>query len=230
MTVETGPVRVTLADDEPLILSGLRMALGHDPSIEVVGEAGDGVAALELIRRERPAVALVDIRMPRLDGIEVASRITADETLVATRVVVLTTFADDQHLVAAVQAGASGYLLKSMPPEDIRAGVHAAARGDTSLAPSLVRRLLEEYAGRSTPRDPRLDRLTEREADVLREVARGRSNVEIGLVLFVSEGTVKTHVAAVLRKLELRDRTQAAVAAYELGLVRIGDGQARPSG
>lgn len=216
-------VTVTLADDEPLVLSGLRLVLGTDPVIEVVGEALDGRQALEVIVRCRPAVALVDIRMPRLDGIEVARRVAADPDLAATRVVMLTTFADDVHLVEAARAGASGYLLKSMAPEEIRAGVHTVARGETSLAPLLVRRLLHEYAVRRPARDPRLDRLTGREVDVLREVARGRSNAEIGRTLFVSEGTVKTHVAAILRKLAVRDRTQAVVAAYEMGLVRAGE-------
>lgn len=216
-------LRVTLADDEPLVLGGLRLVLEKDSGITVVGEAQDGHAALEVITRTRPDVALVDIRMPRLDGIQVARRVSADPRLAGTRVVMLTTFADDTYLVGAARAGASGYLLKSMPPDEIRAGVHTVARGETSLAPLLARRLLQEYADRHASRDPRLDRLTGREADVLREIARGRSNAEIGRLLFVSEGTVKTHVAAILRKLEVRDRTQAAVAAYELGLVRPGD-------
>ncbi len=197
------PVRVTLADDEPLVLGGLRMILEADPEIEVVAEADDGLAALGVVRR-----------------------VTGDPSLGGTKVIVLTTFADDSYLVGAARASASGYLLKSMPPADIRAAVHAVTRGETSLAPLLVRRLLSEYSQRRVGRDPRLDQLTERESDVLRQVALGRSNVEIGNALFVSEGTVKTHVASVLRKLRLRDRTQAAVAAYELGLVRPGEGSA----
>lgn len=219
-------VRVTLADDEPLVLAGLRMVLGADPDLQIVAEAGDGLSALGIVREHRPAIALVDVRMPRLDGIEVTRRVTADPQLAGTKVIMLTTFADDSYLVQAARAGASGYLLKSMPPADIRAGIHAVDRGETSLAPLLVKRLLSEYAERRVDRDPALDRLTERESDVLRQVARGRSNVEIADALFVSEGTVKTHVAAILRKLQLRDRTQAAVAAYELGLVRPGGGQA----
>lgn len=222
---ETGTLRVTLADDEPLVLAGLRLVLGAEPGFEIVGEAADGLDAWETIVVQRPDVALVDIRMPRLDGIEVARRVTADPRLGDTFVVVLTTFADDVHLVDAVRAGAAGYLLKSMPPAAIRSALRSAARGETSLAPTLVTRLLTDYSGRRVPRDPRLDRLTVREADVLREIARGHSNAEIGATLFVSEGTVKTHVAAILRKLGLRDRTQAAVAAYELGLVRTGDGR-----
>jgi len=202
-------LRVTVADDEPLVLGGLRMILEADPEIEVVAEAGDGLAALGTVREHRPAIALVDIRMPRLDGIEVTRRVTGDRDLDGTKVIVLTTFADESYLVAAARAGASGYLLKSMPPAEIRAAIHAVTRGETSLAPLLVSRLLSEYADRRVGRDARLDRLTERESDVLRQVSLGRSNVEIGQALFVSEGTVKTHVAAILRKLDLRDRTQA---------------------
>ncbi len=214
------PLRLVVVDDEPLVRQGLRTVLELDPDLQVVAEAGDGLEAVERVRAHRPDLLLVDIRMPRLDGIETTRRITADPGLSGTRVVVLTTFADDALLVAAVRAGACGYLLKSMPPEDIRSAVHATARGQTSVAPRLVERLLQTYARTHTPRSPVLDRLTERETAVLREVAAGRSNVEIGERLYVSEGTVKTHVAAILRKLEVRDRTQAAVAAYELGLVR----------
>ena len=213
-------IRVTLADDEPLVLGGLRMVLETDPALEIIGEASDGQQALELIRETRPDIALVDIRMPVMDGIAVTRAVVSDPALDACRVVLLTTFADDSYLVEAARAGASGYLLKSMPPADIRAGLHAVVRGGTALAPALVDRLLAEYTGRQVYADPVLERLTGRESDVLRLIARGRSNQEIAGTLFVSEGTVKTHVAAILRKLELRDRTQAAVAAYELGLVR----------
>ena len=213
-------IRVTLADDEPLVLGGLRMVLETDPDVEVVGEASDGQQALELIRETRPDIALVDIRMPVMDGIALTHRVVSDPGLDACRVVLLTTFADDSYLVEAARAGASGYLLKSMPPAEIRSGLHTVIRGGTALAPALVDRLLAEYAGRQVSADPVLDRLTGRESDVLRLIARGKSNHEIAGELFVSEGTVKTHVAAILRKLGLRDRTQAAVAAYELGLVR----------
>lgn len=214
------PVRVTLADDEPLVLSGLRAVLEVDPELELVGEAEDGDAALALIRAERPDVALVDIRMPRRDGISVVRAVSSDPALAGTRALVLTTFADDAYLVEATRAGASGYLLKSMRPEAIRSAVHTAARDEATLAPTLVTRLLREYAGSRVQRHATLDRLTDREQDVLQQVAKGRSNAEIAAAFFVSEGTVKTHVAAILRKLSLRDRTQAAVAAYELGLVR----------
>lgn len=216
-------VRVVVADDEPLVRQGLRLVLEHDGAATVVGEATDGGEALALTRAHRPDVVLLDIRMPVLDGIEAARRIVADPTLAAVHVVMLTTFADDALVVGALRAGAQGYLLKSMPPEQIRTAVRAAAEGQASLAPTLVERLVEEYARRRMEPAPALGSLTERETDVLREIATGRSNHEIAARLYVSEGTVKTHVAAVLRKLGLRDRTQAAVAAYELGLVRPGE-------
>jgi DNA-binding NarL/FixJ family response regulator len=216
------PIRIVLVDDEALVRQGLRMVLELDPAIEVVAEAADGLEAVSVAREERPDLVLVDIRMPRLDGIEATRRICSSPGLGHTRTVVLTTFADDSLLVAAVRAGASGYLLKSMPPEEIRSAVRAAASGQTTVAPRLVERLLQEYADRRVAPSPELSRLTERETDVLREVAAGRTNAEIAGRLHVSEGTVKTHVAAVLRKLEVRDRTQAAVAAYESGLVRPG--------
>ncbi len=215
-------VSVVLADDEPLVRQGIEMVLEVDDAIEVLGTAGDGLEALGLVRELRPDIALLDIRMPRLDGIEVTRRVRVDPQLAATRVVLLTTFSDDGYLVDAARAGASGYLLKSMPPETIRAAVHTAALGEMPLAPALVQRLLADFTDAKVQRAPQLDRLTEREEDVLEHIALGRSNAEIARALLVGEGTVKTHVAAVLRKLGVRDRTQAAVAAYELGLVRPG--------
>ena len=215
-------LRVVVVDDEPLVRQGLRLVLELEPDLEIVGEGDDGRAALELVRRHRPDLALLDVRMPGMDGIEAARLICAEPDLRETRVVVLTTFADDELLVGAIRAGASGYLLKSMPPDEIRSSVRAVAEGRSMLAPLLMDRLMHEYAGRRTEPAPELAKLTERETDVLREIATGRSNGEIAARLYVSEGTVKTHVAAVLRKLDLRDRTQAAVAAYELGLVRPG--------
>jgi DNA-binding NarL/FixJ family response regulator len=212
---------VLVVDDEPLVRQGLRMVLEHDGAFEVVAEASDGRAALEELERHRVDVALLDIRMPEMDGIEAARRITSRSD--APRVVMLTTFSDDALIVGAIRAGASGYLLKSMPPEDIRQAVRDVVAGRTTLAPALVDRLVQDYADRRVQPSPLLATLTGREVDVLREIAAGLSNQEIGEKLFVSEGTVKTHVAALLRKLSLRDRTQAAVAAYELGLVRPGD-------
>ena len=213
-------LRLVVADDEPLVLQGLRMVLESEPGTSVVAEAADGRAALALVREHRPDLLLTDIRMPRMDGIELTRAVRRDPALAQIRVLVLTTFADDEFLVAAVREGAAGYLLKSMPPAEIRSAVRAVATGGMPLAPDLVRRLLTEYADRRVDRDPRLDRLTVREADVLRRIAAGDSNTEISQRLFIGEGTVKTHVASILRKLEVRDRTQAAVAAYELGLVR----------
>jgi DNA-binding NarL/FixJ family response regulator len=215
---------VVIADDESLVRRGLSQVLGLDSGLEVVGEAHDGADALTVIRAHRPDVALVDIRMPVMDGIETTRRVSADSSLAAVRIIVLTTFTDDDLVVAAVRAGASGYLLKSMPPEQIRQGVHLAAQGQMALAPELVGRLLKEYSQVRAPRSPLLDRLTPRETDVLRAVAAGGSNAEIARSLYLSEGTVKTHVASVLAKLALRDRTQAAIAAYELGLVRADRG------
>jgi DNA-binding NarL/FixJ family response regulator len=214
-------VRLVIADDEPLVRQGLRMVLELDPELTVVAEAADGEEAVTAAVEHRPDLALVDVRMPRLDGIEAVRRITADPRS-PVRAVVLTTFADDDLVVAAVRAGASGYLLKSMPPDQIRAAVRLALDGQTALAPQLVDRLIREYAERRTPRSTTLDRLTPRETEVLVELAAGLSNQEIAGRLFLGEGTVKTHVAAILHKLGVRDRTQAAVAAYELGLVRPG--------
>ena len=217
-------LRVLIADDEHLVRQGLRLVLEHGGELEVVAEAADGDQAVALVGRHRPDLALLDIRMPGSDGIEATRRIMADPALRGVRVVMLTTFADDALLLGAMRAGASGYLLKSMPPDQIRSAVRAAADGHTALAPTLVDRLVQHYAGERVEPSAVLDRLTDRERDVLREIAAGRSNQEIGARLFVSEGTVKSHVAAILRKLELRDRTQAAVAAYELGLIRPGGG------
>ncbi len=216
-------LRLVLVDDEPLVRHGLRLVLELDPTFAVLAEAGNGDEGVALTRRHRPDLVLVDIRMPGMDGIEVVRTIVADPALARTRALVLTTFADDRLLTDAIRAGACGYLLKSMPPADIRAAVRSAATGQTAVAPQLVDRLLSEHARRPTGASPLLARLTERETQVLRELATGRSNSEIAALLYLGEGTVKTHVAAILRKLSVRDRTQAAVAAYELGLVRPGD-------
>ena len=215
-------VRTVIADDEPLVRQGLRMVLELEGDIEVVAEAEDGDEAVRKVEEHRPDVALLDIRMPGTDGIEATRTIFARPGLGEVRVVMLTTFADDALVVGAVRAGASGYLLKSMPPDQIRHAVRAAADGQTALAPALLDRLVREYAVHRIEPAAVLQQLTERETEVLRAIAQGLSNQEIGARLFVSEGTVKTHVAAILRKLALRDRTQAAVAAYELGLMRPG--------
>ena len=217
-------VRVLLADDEALVRAGLRMILEAEPDLEVVGEAADGVDALTMCRELRPDVALVDIRMPRLDGIQAARRISADPQL-RTAVVMLTTFDADEHVVEALRAGATGFLLKSMPRDQLVAAVRTAVSGDSLLAPALLRRLLDDFVDRAgTPpaAAPGIDQLTPREEEVLLLVARGLSNAEIAGRLVLGEGTVKTHVARVLAKLGVRDRVQAVVVAYESGLVRPG--------
>ena len=214
--------RVLLADDQELVRTGLRMIVDSAPDLEVVGEAADGRAAVDLARELRPDVALMDIRMPELDGIEATRRIVAAG--LGTHVVMLTTFDRSQLVYDSLCAGASGFLLKDLPSEQLVAGVRAVARGEELLAPRITRRLIEEFtrAGRQAP-PPGYDALTERELQILELVARGRSNAEIAAELFVGIQTVKTHVARVLAKLGLRDRVQAVVLAYEHGLVRPGE-------
>ena len=217
----TGVIRVGLADDQDLVRTGLRLILSAERDLEVVGEAEDGVGAVRLAREERPDVLLMDIRMPTLDGIEATRQITA--TGVPTRVVMLTTFDRSQLVYDALVAGATGFLLKDVPREQLVGGVRAAARGEELLAPTITRRLIEEFT-----RSDRLlpaagaDRLTEREHEVWTLVARGLSNAEIAAEMFVSVQTVKTHVARVLAKLGVRDRVQAIVVAYESGIARPG--------
>jgi len=213
---------VMIADDQELVRHGLRLILDAEPDLEIVGEAHNGVAAVELAHQLRPDLVLMDIRMPELDGIEATRRIVG--TLPGTRVVMLTTFDRSQLVYDALLAGASGFLLKDMSGEQLVGGVRAAARGEELLAPSITRRLIEEFtrAGRQLP-PPGYDQLTEREVEVLTLVARGRSNAEIAAELYVSIQTVKTHVARVLAKLGIRDRVQAVVLAYECGLVRPGE-------
>jgi DNA-binding NarL/FixJ family response regulator len=213
---------ILLADDQELVRAGLRMILAAEPDIEVVGEAPDGAAAVDLAHELRPAVVLMDIRMPGLDGIEATRRITG--SLPSVRVVMLTTFDRSQLVYDSLLAGASGFLLKDAPGEQLVSAVRAVERGEELLAPRITRRLIEEFtrAGRHGP-PPGYDLLTERESEVLGLVARGRSNAEIAGELFVSVQTVKTHVGRVLAKLGLRDRVQAVVLAYEYGLVRPGE-------
>ncbi len=212
---------VVLADDQELVRTGLRAILEVEDDIQVVGEATDGADAVDLVRRLAPDVVLMDIRMPVLDGIAATRLITAGGP---TRVVMLTTFDRSQLVYDSLLAGASGFLLKDAPRAQLVGGVRAAARGEELLAPSITRRLIEQFTrtGRTAP-PPGYDRLTEREREVLVLIARGRSNAEIAAELFVAMETVKTHVARVLAKLGLRDRVQAVVAAYETGLVRAGE-------
>ncbi len=218
----TSPIRVVLADDQEIVRTGLRMIVESQPDLQVVGEAADGAAAIEVARRTRPDVVLMDIRMPVLDGIEATARITAAPEEPGVRVLILTTYEADEYVFDALAAGASGFLLKASPPEDLIRGIREVAAGDALLAPSVTRRLIEEFATRPARvgrPGSELNTLTERELAVLREVARGLTNAEIAARLHVAETTVKTHVAHVLDKLELRDRVQAVIVAYENGLV-----------
>ena len=213
---------ILLADDQELVRTGLRMILEAEDDLAVVGEAADGREAVALAQSLKPDVVLMDIRMPELDGIEATRRITAVQPDV--RVVMLTTFDRSQLVYDSLVAGASGFLLKDAPSQQLLSGVRAIARGEELLAPTITRRLIEEFTRAGRGRPPRgYELLTEREAEVLTLVARGRSNAEISAELFVSIQTVKTHVARVLAKLGLRDRVQAVVLAYEHGLVRPGE-------
>jgi DNA-binding NarL/FixJ family response regulator len=220
-------MRVLLVDDQSLLRLGFRMVLEAQPDIEVVGEAGDGAQAVAMTRRLQPDVVLMDVRMPVLDGIQATRRILASGS--AARILVLTTFDLDEYVYAALRAGASGFLLKDVPPADLLTAIRAVAAGDAVVAPSVTRRLLDAFAdhlpdpstGRS-PTDERLRQLTDREQQVLVEVARGHSNSQIAEHLTVSEATVKTHVGRLLTKLGLRDRVQIVVFAYETGVVHPG--------
>jgi DNA-binding NarL/FixJ family response regulator len=215
-------IRVVVADDQELVRSGFALILDVQPDIEVVAEVGDGAEAVEAVRRHTPDVALLDVRMPRMDGIEACRAISAASDC---RTVMLTTFDSDEYVYDALHAGASGFLLKDVRRDDLVHAVRVVARGDALLAPSVARRLVEQYT-RSTrhPRPAaRLDVLTGRERETLLLLARGLSNAEIAAELVVSDHTVKTHVGNVLAKLGLRDRIQAVICAYETGLVAAGD-------
>jgi DNA-binding NarL/FixJ family response regulator len=219
-------VRVLLVDDQALIRAGFRMILDAEEGIEVVGECADGLQAVDSARRLKPHVVLMDIRMPEMDGIEATRRIVAEDGDSAAKVLMLTTFDLDEYVYDALRAGASGFLLKDVPADQLVAGIHVVAHGDALLAPTITRRLINEFA-RSAPnrteRPAGLDELTPRELEVFRLLARGFSNAEVAEELFVSETTVKTHVARVLMKLGVRDRVQAVVLAYESGLVAPGE-------
>jgi DNA-binding NarL/FixJ family response regulator len=213
-------IRVAVADDQALVRAGFRMIVQSQPDMQIAGEAADGQDAIDLIRQQRPDVTLMDIRMPRLDGIAATRQVAG-----MTRVVILTTYELDEYVFDALAAGASAFLLKAAPPEDLLRAIRVVSTGDALLAPSVTRRLIEEFARRPRPvtRKPReLDTLTQRELDVLRELAGGLTNAEIAARLHVSETTIKTHVAHLLDKLELRDRVQAVILAYEAGLVGPG--------
>jgi DNA-binding NarL/FixJ family response regulator len=221
MTGPPAPIRVLVVDDQELVRSGFCVILEAAEGITVVGEAADGEAAVSQVAAHEPDVVLMDIRMPGMDGLA-ATRLITSGPSAAPRVVILTTFDLDDYVYEALRAGASGFLLKDSPRHDLIAAVRAAAAGDALLAPSVTRRLIETFARRppeTAPAPSRLASLTARERDVLLMLARGRSNAEIAVGLFVSEATVKTHVGNVLAKLGLRDRVQAVILAYETGLV-----------
>lgn len=219
---DPGPIRVFLVDDQEMVRAGFRMLVDSQDDMQVVGDAGDGEAALVQLAVTRADVVLMDVRMPRVDGVEATRRLQAHDG--APRVIVLTTFDLDEYAFAAIRAGASAFLLKDATPPELLAAIRSVHGGDSVVAPSTTRRLLDHFAslpetGRTAPDDPRIASLTERELDVLRLIAAGRSNSEIAADLVVAETTVKTHVGRLLSKTAVRDRVQLVVLAYETGLV-----------
>jgi DNA-binding NarL/FixJ family response regulator len=220
-------IRVVIADDQTLVRAGFRLLVDSAADLEVVGEAVDGVEAVELARRERPEVVLMDIRMPQMDGLEATRRIAADELLAGVRVLMLTTFDLDEYVYQALRVGASGFLLKDTPPADLLSAIRVVAAGDALLAPAITRRLIAEFARRPDPTQVTpavLDALTDREREVLTLVAHGLSNAEVAERLVVSAATSKTYVSRLLAKLGARDRAQLVAIAYETGLVTPGAG------
>jgi len=224
MTAPSASVRVVVVDDQALVRAGFSQLLDRTPDIEVVGEASDGEEAMRVARSARPDVILMDLRMPEVDGIEATRRIVADPALESTHVLVLTTFDDDELVFESLRAGASGFLLKDVEPDELRRAVRVVAAGDALLSPQVTRRLLEEFAGSLVSgRTDVLERLTPREVEVLEWVGRGDSNGEIADRLYLSPATVKTHVNRTMTKLGVHERAGLVIAAYESGLVRPGD-------
>lgn len=216
--------QILLVDDQPLVRAGFRMILEAEEDFHVVAEAADGEEAVSLTRQRNPSVVLMDIQMPNLDGLEATRQITRDAKI-SSRVLMLTTFDRDDYVFEALRAGASGFMLKNASPEDLVRAVRVVAAGDALLAPSITRRVIEDYSKRAAPRqnERAMAQLTERELEVLRLLATGKSNAELAAQLFLGEGTIKTHVSNVLGKLALRDRVQAVVFAYENGLIEPGE-------
>jgi DNA-binding NarL/FixJ family response regulator len=218
-------LRVAVCDDQTLVRAGFRVLIDTTPGLSVVGEAGTGAAAVELIRRERPDVALMDIQMPEMDGIEATRQLLGGPEPVPVRVLILTTFDLDRYVFAALRAGASGFLLKDTPPNDLLAAIRVIADGEALLSPQVTRRLIADFAKRpevAVEAAHRLDRVTDREREVLVLIARGLSNTEIAAELHLSIATAKSHVGRLLTKLGARDRAQLVIAAYEAGLVTLG--------
>lgn len=218
-------LRVLVVDDQALVRRGFAMVLGHEEDIEVVAEAGTGTEAIAAARELQPDIILMDIRMPELDGLEATARILA-ESNDNVRIIILTTFDPDEYVYKALSAGASGFVLKDTPPEELVAAVRSVAAGGAMLAPAITRRLIARFAGRLGAESDfakRLDLLTAREREVLQSLADGKSNIEIAETLFIGPSTVKSHVSSLLSKLGLRDRAQAVVFAYECGLAKVGE-------
>ncbi len=210
-------IRVLVADDQSMVRAGFRMLLSVEPDIEVVAEANNGLEAIDKVARFRPDIVLMDIRMPELDGLEATRRILASDN--AARILILTTFALDEYVYEALRAGASGFVLKDDPPDQLLTAIRIVARGEALLSPAITKRVIEKFTQISHPKPPReLADLTDRELDVLQLIARGLSNVEIGQELYISDATVKTHITHILQKLNLRDRVQAVVLAHETRL------------
>jgi len=217
-------ISVLIVDDQAMVRAGFRMLLEAEPDVQVIGEAEDGAVAVTAVRSLKPDVVLMDIQMPVMDGLEATRHIMAEQSKVPTRVLILTTFERDEYIFESLRSGASGFILKNAPPEDLVKAIRVVAEGDALLAPSVTRRIIAEFAKKPMTKtyEEEMKRLTEREIEVLRLVARGKTNEEIASELIIGESTVKTHVSNLLTKLDLRDRVQAVVFAYEGGLVQSG--------